>query len=266
MNTDTPDILKKIVETEQNDLITRKSELPIDELEDRILSGERPYPLNFAGTLMGDDIRVIAEIKRATPSKGVLRDQINPLDLANTYAQNGAAAVSILTNKPFFKGSLEDIELVRGTLDQFKIPILRKDFIFDPYQICEARAFWADAILLIVSMLPSAQIKDLMDVAMHYWMQCLVEVHNEKELDIAINAGADIIGINNRNLRTFDTDLSVTEYLCSQIPDGIIVVSESGIQTPDDVKRVKDAGAHAILVGEALIKSDNPGDKLRELV
>ena len=101
---------------------------------------------------------------------------------------------------------------------------------------------------------------------MHYWMQCLVEVHNEKELDIAINAGADIIGINNRNLRTFDTDLSVTEYLCSQIPDGIIVVSESGIQTPDDVKRVKDAGAHAILVGEALIKSDNPGDKLRELV
>ena len=266
MNSDTPDILKKIVETEQKDLATRKAELPIDELETRILSGERQYPLNFAGTLMGENIRVIAEIKRATPSKGVLRDKINPVDLANTYAQNSAAAVSILTNKPFFKGSLEDIELVRETLDQFKIPILRKDFIFDPYQICEARAFGADAILLIVSMLSSAQIKDLMDVAMHYWMQCLVEVHNEKELDIAINSGADIIGINNRNLRTFDTDLSVTEYLSSQIPDGIIVVSESGIKNSDDVKRVKDAGAHAILVGEALIKSDNPGEKLRGLV
>ena len=264
MEADTPDILKKIVAVEREDLERRRAAAPLSDLERRIRDAGRRTPLNLAGSLMGVDTRVIAEVKRATPSKGVLREDIDAPALATTYADNGAAAISVLTNRPFFQGSLADMESVRGALQQ--VPVLRKDFLFDPYQVWEARAHGADAVLLIVAMLSRSQMSELMDAAKKLWLQCLVEVHTERELETALEAGAEIVGINNRDLHTFRTDLAVTERLAPSVPPDRIVVSESGINSREDVARVARAGAHAILVGEALVTSDDPGAKLRELV
>ena len=266
MESDSPDILKKIVRSEQEDLHNRRTSVPIQVLEQRIKSCVNSQPRNLAGTLMGDSVRIIAEIKRATPSKGILLQNLDPTQLAKTYAENGAAAISVLTNEPFFQGSLHDMEMVHKTLKSTPIPILRKDFIFDPYQVCEARAYGADSVLLIVSMLSSSQLLELMNVAQQFWIQCLVEVHDEDELEMAIKSGAEIIGINNRNLHTFQTDLSVTERLAPRVPSDCIVVSESGIKTRDDILRVVESGANAILVGEALVTSKDPGNKLREMM
>ena len=260
-----PDILRRIVEVEREDLARRKAALPMAELERRIHAPGHPRPLNLAGSLMGGEIRVIAEVKRATPSKGVLREDLDPADLAAAYADNRAAAVSVLTNAPFFQGSIQDMESVHEALRPRQIPILRKDFLFDPYQVCEARAHGADAVLLIAAMLSTRQLIDLMAAAKGFWMQCLVETHDESELDDAIAAGAEIVGINNRDLRTFETDLAVTEGLAPLVPPGLIVVSESGISTREDAARVRRAGAHAVLVGEALVTAADPGAKLREL-
>ena len=265
MQADTPDILKRIVDVERKDLERRKAAVPPGELERRVQDPGHPRPLNLAGSLMGDETRVIAEVKRATPSKGVLRENLDAAKLAAVYADNGAAAISVLTNGPFFQGSLADMASVHGALQSRQVPILRKDFIFDPYQVWEARAHGADAVLLIVAMLSSAHITELMDAAMHLWLQCLVEVHTAHELERALAAGAEIVGINNRDLHTFKTDLAVTERLAPHVPPDRIVVSESGIGSRDDVARVARAGAQAILVGEALVTSDEPGAKLREL-
>ena len=265
MAVDTPDILKKIVDVERKDLERRKAEAPLSDLESRARDAGHPPPLNLAGSLMGVQTRVIAEIKRATPSKGVLREDIDAAALAYTYADNGAAAISVLTNGPFFQGSLEDMESVHGAVRPRQVPVLRKDFLFDPYQVLEARAHCADAVLLIVAMLSSGLMSELMDAASKLWMQCLVEVHTEGELETALSAGAEIVGINNRDLHTFTTDLAVTERLAPNVPPDRIVVSESGISSRDDVARVAQAGAHAVLVGEALVTSDDPGARLREL-
>ena len=266
MAADTPDILKKIFDVERKDLELRRTAAPLSELERRVKDSGHPPPLNLAGSLMGDKTRVIAEVKRATPSKGVLRDDIDAADLATTYADNGAAAISVLTNGPFFQGSLEDMASIHGAVRSRQVPILRKDFLFDPYQVWEARAHGADAVLLIVAMLSSAQMSELMDAAGQLWMQCLVEVHTEREPEQALDTGAEIVGINNRDLHTFKTDLAVTERLAPGVPPDRIVVSESGISSRDDVARVAQAGAHAILVGEALVTADDPGARLRELV
>ena len=266
MEANTPDILKRIVDVERKDLERRSAAVPLTELERRVGSAGHPRPLNLAGTLMSGETRVIAEVKRATPSKGVLRENIDAADLAATYADNGAAAVSVLTNGPFFQGSLDDMDSVYGALRPRQVPILRKDFLFDPYQIWEARAHGADAVLLIVAMLSSTHMTELMDAARQVWLQCLVEVHTERELEAALGAGAEIVGINNRDLHTFTTDLAVTEHLAPHVPQDRIVVSESGISSRDDVARVARAGAHAILVGEALVTSDDPGARLRGLV
>ncbi len=259
-----PDILRKIVEAKRQEVERLKVDVLISELQDRI--DARSAPLNFAGALMGSRVRVIAEIKKASPSKGVLRADFDPVDLANIYADNGAAAISVLTNAQHFQGSIAHLEAAHATVHGRGVPVLRKEFIFDPYQVYEARAHGADAILLIVAMLSPSQLSELADLAQRFWMQTLVEVHDEPELRTALDAGADIVGINNRDLRTFVTDLAVTDRLANTIPSGKIVVSESGISSREHIDRVRRAGAHAVLVGEALVASDDVAAKLQELV
>ena len=264
INSDTPDILKKIVEVKKERLLVRKKDLPIGSLE-RLIS-ERERPLNFSGSLMGESIRVIAEVKRGSPSKGVFSKDIKTAELARIYAENGAAAVSVLTNEDFFYGSIDDLLEGHNAIYEFGVPVLRKEFIFDPYQIYEARAYGADAILLIVSMLNKGQLVDFKNLATSLWMQCLVEVHDEEELELALECDAEIIGINNRDLRTFNTTLETTEILASRVPNERILVSESGISNRTDVKRVAEAGAGAVLIGESLVTSDDPGIALRNLL
>ena len=264
INSDTPDILKKIVQIKQERLKARKSELPRREVESLISSRERP--LNFSGCLMGDSIRVIAEVKRGSPSKGIFSKDIKASELAAVYAENGAAAVSVLTNEDHFYGSIEDLLEVHNEVYQSGVPVLRKEFIFDPYQIYEARAYGADAILLIVSMLDKDQLIDFTNIATSLWMQCLVEVHDEKELELAVESGAEIIGINNRDLRTFNTTLETTEILAPKVPLGKISVSESGISDKADIERVMKAGVGAVLVGESLVTADDPAIALRNLL
>jgi indole-3-glycerol phosphate synthase len=262
----TPDILKKIVANKRREVEQLKLDHPMSELRQRIDEGGNPAPLNLAGALMGDEVRVIAEVKKASPSKGLLRPDFDPTALAEAYATNGAAAVSVLTDADYFQGSVQHLAEVRRALTPHGIPVLRKEFIVDPYQVYEARAYGADAILLIVSVLTATEIGELMSVAGELWMQCLVEVHDEDELQIALEIGAEIVGINNRNLHTFVTDLSVTERLAPMVPQGKIVVSESGIDTRDDIGRVARAGAHAVLIGEALVTAADPGKRLRGLL
>lgn len=264
INPDTPNILKEIVQIKQERLKARKREIPRQEVESLISSRERP--LNFSGCLMGDSVRVIAEIKRGSPSKGVFSKGIKASELAAVYAENGAAAVSVLTNEDHFYGSIEDLLEVHNEVYQSGVPVLRKEFIFDPYQIYEARAYGADAILLIVSMLDKDQLIDFTNIATSLWMQCLVEVHDEKELELAVESGAEIIGINNRDLRTFNTTLETTEILAPKVPPGKILVSESGISDKSDIERVMKAGVGAVLVGESLVTADDPAIALRNLL
>ena len=264
INSNAPDILKEIVEVKKERLDVRKKELSIESLE-RLIS-DRKRPLNFSGSLMGESVRVIAEVKRGSPSKGIFSKDIKAAELAKVYAENGAAAVSVLTNEDFFYGSIDDLLAGHNAIYELGVPVLRKEFIFDPYQIYEARAYGADAILLIVSMLDKSQLVDFKNIATSLWMQCLVEVHDEKELELALESDAEIIGINNRDLRTFNTTLETTEILGPQVPNGRILVSESGISSRADVERVLEAGAGAVLIGESLVTSDDPGIALRNLL
>ena len=263
-DTGTPRILSEIVEAQRAEVERLKVAAPFAALERCI--ERQAAPLNLAGALMGDSVRLIAEIKRASPARGVLKADVDPVALATAYADNGAAAISVLTNVEHFHGSIRDLEVVREAMYPRGIPVLRKEFIFDPYQVYEARAYGADAILLIVAILSPELLGELMDVSRKNWMQCLVEVHDRDELKIALDAGAEIIGLNNRDLRTFQVDLHLTERLARMVPEHKIIVSESGLSSRDDVQRVGRAGVHAVLVGEALVTSDDPGAKLRELL
>ena len=263
-DTGTPRILTEIVAAQRAEVERLKVAAPFAALERRI--ERQAAPLNLAGVLMGDSVRLIAEIKRASPAKGVLKADVDPVALATAYADNAAAAISVLTNAEHFQGSIRDLEVVREAMYPRGIPVLRKEFIFDPYQVYEARAYGADAILLIVAILSPKLLGELMDVSRKNWMQCLVEVHDQDELKIALDAGAEIIGLNNRDLRTFQVDLNLTERLAGMVPEHKIVVSESGLGSRDDVQRVGRAGVHAVLVGEALVTADDPGAKLRELL
>ncbi|MDP6102549.1 MAG: indole-3-glycerol phosphate synthase TrpC [Dehalococcoidia bacterium] len=257
-------ILDRIVETKRQEVEHRKIESPLPFLKERIQA--LPLPLNLSGALMGAGPRLIAETKKASPSRGLLREDYDPAALARAYADNGAAAISVLTERENFQGSLEHMELVKEALQSQGLPVLRKDFIFDPYQVHEARAYGADAILLIVAILTPECLKDLLELSRSLWLQALVEVHSKEEIDIALTAGAEIIGINNRDLRTFETDISLTERLASHVPRGKILVSESGIHSHDDLVRLRRVGVHAVLVGEALVTAPNPGGKVRELL
>ena len=206
--------------------------------------------------------RVIAEIKRRSPSKGEIRADFDPVACAKAYADAGAAAISVLTDEHFFGGHLDDLTQVRAVVD---VPLLRKDFLIDEYQVDEARVAGADAVLLIVAALSPERLAALQGHAAERGLECLVEVHDAEELEVALAAGAALVGINNRDLRTFETDLATTEALAPRVEAGRVVVAESGIFTPADVRRLEAAGAHACLVGESLMRQPDPGVALRQL-
>ena len=263
VRTDSPDILKKIVEVKSREVDRLKDEVPVADLEARLQ--DQSEPLDFAGALSGTRVKIIAEIKKASPSRGVLRENLDVEWLANLYVENGAAAISVLTNTDHFHGSLDDMQAAGTIAHRNDVPVLRKEFVYDPYQVIEARAHGADAILLIASMLRPDQLMRLKSQAEELGMQCLVEVHDEDEVAVAIEAEAKIIGINNRDLRTFHTTLDTTFELAEMVPSECILVSESGLRTPEDIGRVRDAGASAVLIGDALVTAPDPGEKLREL-
>ena len=259
-----PDILQEIVEAKRKELESQKQNLPLDRLADRVT--QQPRPLNFSGALLGSSLRVIAEIKKRSPAKGDLASNVDVSKLASIYCCNGAAAISVLTNSDHFGGSIDDLRIVAEIAHQERIPVLRKEFIFDPYQVFEARANGADAILLIASMLTLKEMQNLKEVADGLWMQAIFEVHDEQELKKVLDCNAEIIGINNRNLHTFVTDIAVTERLAPSIPKGKIIVSESGFSGVEDMSRIAAAGANCVLVGETLVTADDPGLMLRRLV
>ena len=260
----TPRILEEIVLSKRQEVSLLKTKIPISKLEEMIDSSNPP--MNLSGAMMGDSIRIVAEVKKASPTKGLLTNDFDPVKLASIYADNGAAAISVLTNSTHFQGSINDLHLVQKSMHPRKIPVLRKEFIFDEYQVYETRAYGADAILLIVAILSPKELRTLLELASSFWMHSLVEVHNEEELKIALGAGAEIIGINNRDLNTFQTSIQTTERLAPLVPKDKVIISESGINNSKDVLRIKKSGAHGILVGEALITASNPGEKIRELL
>ncbi len=218
---------------------------------------------DFVAALQGQGPRIIAEVKKASPSKGVIREDFDPVALALEYEAHGAAALSVLTEEKFFLGSLEYLSRVsRGT----GLPVLRKDFILDEIQVYEARAAGADAVLLITDILTEERLEGLMDLTGKLGMTALVEVHDREGLEKAKSAGARLIGINNRDLRTFRTDMRTTEKLAPLVPAGAKIVSESGINRPEDIRRLMKSGVTAFLIGEALAREKNAGEKLRELL
>ena len=257
-----PSILDEIVAAKRIELADSKTRVSLADLE--AAAASQPRPLNLSGALLGGGVRLIAEVKKASPSRGLLLPDFDHLKLAETYAVNGAAAISCLTD-PRFQGELAHLREIKETGASQRAPVIRKDFIFDPYQIVESRAAGADALLLIVSILEPTQLKELLDLAQTYWMQCLVEVHDEGQLETAVNAGAEIIGINNRDLHTFTTDLAVTERLAPLVPRGKLIVSESGIFTRVHLRQLNQVRVNAALVGEALVTAPDIGEKVREL-
>ena len=240
----------------------RQKIAPLSELEAVIR--EKPLPLDLAAALSGDSLRLIAEVKRASPSRGVLRPDLDPVKLAETYARCGAAAISVLTESRYFGGSGEDLEAIRRKLP--RMPLLRKDFVLKPYQVFESRAWGADALLLVLAILDASELKELLSLSHALGMQCLLEVHNENELKRALACEVKIIGINNRNLDTMAVDLNVTRRLRPLIPSDRLVVSESGIKGRGDIKRLREWGVNAVLVGEALVTAGDVAAKIRELL
>lgn len=257
-----PSILDEIVSDKRQELARQKELVPPDQLEQRIVAQQTPLDLSHA--LQGRGVQLMAEVKKASPSRGVLCPDFDPVRIAGTYAGNGAAAISVLTD-PRFEGELDHIVQIKQSGVSQRAPVLRKDFIFDPYQVYEARAIGADALLLIVAILTPQQLTELLELSRRLWMQCLVEVHDRTELQVALDAGAEIIGINNRDLRTFTTDLSVTERLVPLIPRGKVIVSESGISTRDHLRQLGEMGVDAVLVGEALVTAPDIAAKVRDL-
>ena len=256
-------LLDEIVKAKLEELARRKQTMPLARLEP--LSSKKPLR-DFASALRGDGIRLIAEVKKASPSKGLICPDLDPVELARTYAQSGAAAISVLTEERYFQGSLEHLSAISQELEGRKIPLLRKDFIFDPYQVHESRAYGADALLLIVAILSDQQLTGLLSLSHRLGMQCLVEVHDEADVERALLSGAEIIGINNRDLTTFTVDLATTKRLRPLVPPDRIVVSESGIRDRGHVQMLREWGVDAILVGEALVTASDVAKKMRELL
>jgi len=255
-------ILEDIVAAKRQELARQKGLVPLVVLQRRIAS--QPLPLDLAGALSVGGVQLMAEVKKASPSRGLLCADFDPVRLAGIYAANGAAAISVLTD-PRFQGELDHLTRIKAAGASQNAPVLRKDFIFDPYQVYEARAAGADALLLIVAILSPHQLSELLTLSLQLEMQCLVEVHNEEEIQRALEAGAEIIGINNRDLRTFATDLAVTQRLAPLVPKGKVLVSESGISTPEHVRRLGQLGVNAVLVGEALVTAPDVAVRVREL-
>ena len=253
------DLLARLVVEARQDLQRRRALVGQDQFERSVAAYA---PKDFAAALRRPGLAVIAEMKQRTPIMGVLAEEYRPADLAHAYTDGGATAISVLTHMAGFGGRPEHILAARAATD---IPILRKDFVTDPFEIAEARAAGADAVLLIVAALERAQFADLLAVARSRGVAALVEVHDEPQTQLALEAGAEVIGINHRDLRTFAVDLGLTERLRKLIPASVVVVAESGIRTPDDARRLYEAGADAILVGELIMRADDPAKQIREL-
>ena len=254
-------MLNKIMAQKREEVKQRKQRVPLPVLKERI--AQRKAPLDLAAALGGEQIRLIAEVKRASPSRGILCPDFEPVALAKTYVQGGAAAISVLTEEKYFGGSLGHLSAIR---DAVGLPLLRKDFISDPYQVYESAAYGADALLLIVAILNQEQLTRLLSLSHSLGLTCLVEVHSEAEVSRALQVGARIIGINNRDLRTFDIDIKTTRRLRALMPKRQIVVSESGIRSRQDVKKLKEWGINAVLIGEALVTADDVPAKMKELI
>lgn len=272
-----PSILERILADKRREVAERKEKEPVEVLQRRIPELDPQWSLMQAilegprGPLSGGKrVQLIAEVKKASPSKGRLVARLEHLALARTYTIGGAAGISVVTEEKHFQGSIAFLSDIRWSLKGYypggRPALLRKDFLFDPYQIWESRAYGADAVLLITAILDDARLGELMRLAAELEMDALVEVHDKEEVRRAVDAGAQLIGINNRDLRTFETDLATTERLRPLIPDDRCVVSESGIFTRADVERLADCGVHAVLVGEALITSNTVRETMREFL
>ena len=254
-------ILDEIAEYKRTFVEECKRRVPLEEIRGRLR--DRGPTRNFAGALRASEMSLIAEIKRRSPSRGVIRADVDPVEVARIYETNGARAISVLTDVRYFGGRLEDLSAVR---DAVEVPLLRKEFVVDAYQIYEARAAGADAILLIVSLLTKEALIDYICLTEDMGLSALVEVHTREELEQALKADAKIIGINNRNLKTFKTDLKTTFDLVRALPKDRAVVSESGIRSREDIVRLQTAGVDAALVGEALMRKEDIGGALRGLI
>ncbi len=250
-------IVDDIVRDKRLDVAKAKASLSLSELQRRPLF--RAPRRSLRAALERCPRAIIAEVKKASPSRGVLRPDFDPVRIASAYAKAGAAAISVLTEQRYFQGHLDHLAAIRGAVD---VPLLRKDFVFDAYQLYEARAFGADAVLLIVAILADPELQELLWVADELNLAALVEVHTRDELQRAARNGARLIGINNRDLRTFHTSLTVTEDLLPSVPAEAFVVAESGIETPADIERLERHGVTAFLIGEALMRSPDPGARL----
>jgi indole-3-glycerol phosphate synthase len=260
----TGSVLACIVDTKRAELDKAQAEAPLDTWVDTL--ADLPPPRDFAAALKrgpGDPVRVIAEVKKASPSKGVIRADFDPVAIARAYVEGGAAALSVLTDRDYFQGDLAYLDAVRAAVD---VPLLRKDFTIDPYHVYEARRHGADAILLIAAVLDDGELNSLADLAASLGLAALVEAHTEAEVERAVAAGAGLVGINNRDLATFDTTLETTFRLLSRIPESRVRVSESGIESRAQVKRLEAAGLDAVLVGESLMRKPDVGAALRALL
>lgn len=255
-----PDILTRIVEHKRRELDS--AAVPLELLEERAAvasAGRR----DFASALVRSTPAIIAEVKKASPSKGLLVDHFDPASIASQYETGGASALSVLTDRDFFQGSFGDLAAARSAT---RLPVLRKDFTLDSYHVVEAAAHGADAILLIAAILTERQMRDYRELAVRFGMAALVEVHNEAELARALASGASIVGVNNRNLHTFEVTLETSLRLAERMPDGVVRVSESGIHSAAGVQRLRAAGYQAFLVGEHLMRSGQPAEALRQLL
>lgn len=261
---ETPDVLKKILARKHEEVSERRRRVSFDELEARAnaQSTGRDFVEAIASRVEQGQPAVIAEIKKASPSKGVIRANFDPAQIAASYQRGGATCLSVLTDIDFFQGSDAALQAARAAC---KLPVLRKDFMVDPYQIVEARAIGADCILLIAAALSDEQLDELNDVALQWGLDVLVEVHNREELERAKPLGNRLLGINNRDLHTFETSLQTTLDLLDDLPDDTIIVTESGIHTREDVALMRQHGVNAFLVGEAFMRAPDPGAELQRL-
>lgn len=254
-------ILEEILENTRQEVAVLKKIMPFEQL--REMPGFQRHCFSLMKALHREEMSIIAEIKKASPSKGVIRKDFDPYALAREYAENGASAISMLTDKKYFQGNIRFISDVRAS---GSLPILRKDFIVDSYQLTEAKAFGADAVLLIAAALEPKQLCDLHAEANELGLDCLVEVHNEQELESLDLKQVKIVGINNRNLSDFTIDVTTTLRVASKIPKGITIVSESGISNRTDIDHLLSHGIHAVLVGESLMRAESPGKALKSLL
>lgn len=261
---DTPDVLKKILRRKVEEIAIACEAESLSALSQRAAGADKPRGFHNAmqAKVAAGQSAVIAEVKKASPSKGVLRADFNPAQIAESYSNGGAACLSVLTDRDFFQGSTEFLQQARAACS---LPVIRKDFIVDPYQVYEARAMGADCILLIVAALGDAQLAELYGLARHLDMDVLIEVHDREELDRALQLAPPMIGINNRNLRTFEVSLQTTLDLLESIPEDCLAITESGILTREDVALMRRHYVNAFLVGEAFMRADSPGDTLQAL-